>query len=267
MVNHFAQEITKGSTNFLPAFLASARRYFNVSHGYVLKKCLWQLVPTNSLKKKSSDGELGAEKDWTARVYEGLEVDIEEPDLYIPTMGFVTYVLLCGIIRGLQDSFHPDVISSNITFATVALVLETGIAKAILFTGGAVNTPTLDLAILLGYKFFYLSLHLIFGLFLGWGHKPSGFIFSILALGLLVSCCVALWQSLRRLARMQPSVGQECVSDIHKLIIKALPVGQVLIYYCLLPTWPPPAQLAALSDLADTPLKMAVANASVAGLH
>mmetsp|Transcript_78239 Transcript_78239/g.198860 ORF Transcript_78239/g.198860 Transcript_78239/m.198860 type:complete len:333 (-) Transcript_78239:147-1145(-) len=245
MVNHFAKEFSKGSASLLPQFLSTARRYFNVSHGYILRKCLWQLVPANSMKKKAEGGELGVEKDWTVRIFNGLEVEIEEPDLYIPIMGFVTYVLLCGLIRGLQDTFHPDVISATITFAMVALVVETTVAKAVLFTAGAVNTPAVDLAALLGYKFFYLSLHIFFGLILGWGHKPTGFVFNLLALGLAIGCGVALWQALRRLARMQPSMGQECVSDVHKLVVKGFPFGQLLVYWCLLPSWPAARQAAA----------------------
>merc|ERR1719183_3445412 len=70
MVNHFASELTKGSLSLWPQFVQTARRYFNVSHGYVLRKALWQLAPTASLKKKSTEGELGCEKEWTVRMYE-----------------------------------------------------------------------------------------------------------------------------------------------------------------------------------------------------
>eukprot|EP00931_Biecheleriopsis_adriatica_P090552 TRINITY_DN64517_c0_g1_i1.p1 TRINITY_DN64517_c0_g1~~TRINITY_DN64517_c0_g1_i1.p1 ORF type:complete len:315 (-),score=64.02 TRINITY_DN64517_c0_g1_i1:77-1021(-) len=246
-VNHFAKEFTTNSLSLWPQFVQTVRRYFNVNHGYVLRKMLWQLVPNPSVKKKSSEGELGAEKDWTVRVFNGLELDIEEPDLYIPTMGFVTYVVLCGVVRGLQDTFTPEVISATISFAVVALVLETTIVKAALFMSGAVNTPTADLVALLGYKFFYLSLHIALGLILGRGWKPSGFFYNLLILGLAVSCGVALWQALRRLARMQPSHGQECMTDMHQMCIKALPFFQAFVCWCLLPTWPqasPPLQAA-----------------------
>lgn len=169
---------------------------------------------------------------------DGLEVDLEEPDMYIPTMGFVTYVVLYGMVRGLQDSFSPEVLSATITFALVALIFETTVVKAVLFMSGAVNAPTVDLFGLLGYKFFYLSLHIAFGLLLGRGHKPTGFIFSCICLGLTVSCGTALWQALRRLARMQPTHGQECVSDLYQMSIKAIPFFQVLVCLLLLPAWP-----------------------------
>lgn len=238
MVNHFARELTQGSLSLWPQLVQSLRHYFNVTHGYVLRKVLWQIVPLTSTKKKSSEGELGSEKDWTVRVYEGLEVDVEEPDLYIPTMGFVTYVILCGLVRGIQEQFTPDTISSTMTFAIVLLVLETTVAKSVLFMSGAVNAPTVDLAALLGYKFFYLSLQLLLGLTLGFGRRPTGFFYHLLTLGLHVSCGVALWQALRKLPRMQPAHGQECMADVHKHMMKGLPVMQALVCWCLLPSWP-----------------------------
>jgi len=234
-----------------------------VHHGYVLRKAAWQIVPLTSTKKKSADGELGADKDWMARLSEGMEVDIEEPDMYIPTMGFVSYVLLCGLIRGLQEQFHPDTLSATITFATVVLILETTIAKAALFMAGAVNTPIVDLAALLGYKFFYLTLQLAAGLILGMGGRPTGFLYHILALGLMAACGVALWQALRRLARMQPSMGQECVTDVHKAFIKGLPVLQALFCWCLMPTWPEPRKAAA--KMAAAVVTAAVTGNSTAG--
>lgn len=254
MMKHFVREISKGSTSVLPQVVSVARRYFNVSHGYVLRKCLWQLVPVSSQKTKSTDGELGAESDWTVRMVDGLQVDFEEPDLYIPTMGFVTYVLLGCLIKGLQETFHPDVFSALMTFALVTLVVETAVFKGILFTAGAVNTPTVDLAALLAYKFYYISLHMMCGLILGGGHHPGGFLFRVAALLLVTACGFALWQAFRRLARMQPSVGQECVTDAHKLVVKALPALQIVAYYLLLPTWPAPVAVVAKSmGLPETP--------------
>jgi len=240
MVSHFAREFTKGSLSIWPQFVQSARWYFNVTQGYVLRKLLWQLAPLDKTKKKSCDGELGGEKDWTARVSEGLELDIEEPDLYIPAMGFVTYVLLCGLIRGLQDNFHPDVLYATLSFATVALTVETLAVKAALFLAGAVNSPAVDIAALLGYKFFYLSLCIVLGLLLGGGRTPVGLVYHLLQLLLAGGCGAALWQAFRRLTRMQPAHGhaQECAAHQHQLLLKALPVLEAFCCWCLLPSWP-----------------------------
>lgn len=237
MVNHFARELTQGSISLWPQLVLSARQYFNVTHGYVLRKAMWQLMPLTSMKKKFGDGELEGEKDWTVRVHHGLEVDVEEPDLYIPTMGFITYVLLCGVVRGIQEQFSSDTLSSTMSFAVVALVLETAVTKIGLVMCGAINAHVVDLVALLGYKFFYLSVQLMLGLLLGAGGRP-GFLYNLLSLGLHISCGVALWQALRRLARMQAHGGQECMGDMHKLVIKAVPMLQVVVCWILLPSWP-----------------------------
>mmetsp|Transcript_42320 Transcript_42320/g.78828 ORF Transcript_42320/g.78828 Transcript_42320/m.78828 type:complete len:318 (-) Transcript_42320:175-1128(-) len=245
MMNQFARELTSSSLSLWPQFVQIARRYFNVHHGYVLRKMLWQLMPFHSTKKKSMDGELGNQKDWTVRIIDGLEVDIEEPDLYIPTMGFVTYVVLYGVVRGVQENFSPEVLSATISSALVILVVEMALMKGALFMAGAVNTPTFDLVALLGYKFFYLSVHLGLGLLCGRGRKPSGFFYGCFVLTLAVSCGIALWQALRRLARMQPSHGQECVTDMHQVCIKVLPVLQAAVCWLLLPSWPKAAAVTA----------------------
>lgn len=241
MVNHFAREFMQESFGMWPQFTRIARHYFNVSHGYVLRKMLWQLVPLAQAKKR--DGELGDEKDWTTRVFEGLEIDIEVPDMYIPTMGFVTYVLLCGLISGLQGQFHPDVLSATITFAIVILVLEVAVSKFSFFMGGAVHVSSLDLAALIGYKFFYLSLQVLLGLFLGLGRDPHGVVYKLLSLSLGASCAVALWRALRRLSRGQ----HDAASGIHGLIIKLLPLAQTGLLWLMSPSWPKSSSVEALA--------------------
>jgi len=238
MVGHFAKEFAHGSLSLWPQVVQSTRQYFNVTHGYVLRKALWQLVPTPSQKKKAADSEINADKDWTVRISHGLEVDIEVPDAYIPTMAFVTYVVLCCLIQGLQERFHPDMLSSTLTFAVVVLFLEAAAAKAALFIVGAVDAPVFDLVALLGYKFYYLCIQLIISLLISGGYKPSGFLYTLLTCGLAGCCSAALWQVLRRLPRMQPQhSSQDRLVDIHKLVIKAIPASQVLIYWILLPSW------------------------------
>jgi len=238
MVNHFAKEFTKGGLSMWPQFVLSAKRYFNVSHGYVARKILWQLAPMPNAKKKPVDGEIGREKDWTARIYEGLEIDIEEPDMYIPVMAFASYVMLNGLVKGLQDQFSPDVLFGCVSFAMIIVALEVAVAKAALFMAGAVNAPVFDLLALFGYMFFYLCLNLILGILLGCARNGAGFLYHFFMLALMGSSGFALFQSMRRLARMQPALGKECVQHVHDTFIKVLPGMQALAYWLLLPSWP-----------------------------
>lgn len=270
MVSHFANEFTKGSLTFWPQFMQTSRQYFNVNHGYVLRKMLWQLVPVPMPKKKSAEGEIGGEKDWSVRLLEGLEVEIEEPDMYIPVMSFVTYVLLCGLVRGLQEQFNPEILSSTMTFSMVVAILEVTVAKAALFMAGAVNAPIFDLAALFGYKYLHLSVQIVLGVLLGRGVKPEGILYRFLALCLMASCGAALFQAIRKLARMQPTSNQEAMAaNLHQILLKALPVMQVIFYWLLLPSWPKhaatQAAVAAVATLAPAVATAApVAKAAVA---
>lgn len=260
MVNHFARELTQGPLSLWPQLLQLTRQYFNVTHGYVLRKLLWLLVPLPSEKKKTMEGELGGDKDWMVRIHDGLQVDLEEPDLYIPTMGFITYVILCGVVQGVQERFDPDTLSTTVTFAFAALAIETGLCKLAFVTAGAAQAPVLDLATLLGYKYVHLSLHLLLALLLGFGRRPEGHLFRLLALALQISCGVALWQALRRLVRMQPVRGQECMNEAHKLMLKGLPVLQAVFCWVLLPSWPkgaPPVEAAVAAAVASPSVTVA----------
>jgi len=270
MVSHFARELAQGSlTAWWPQLAQTARQYFNVTHGYVLRKALWQLAPVSPPKKKSGDGEIGAEQDWGARMLKGLQVDIEVPDAYIPTMGFVTYVLLYCLVQGLEERFSPDILSVTLTFATVVLVFETAAVKAALFVVGAADAPVADLAALLGYKYFHLSLQLGIGLLVGGGWKPQGILYKLFSLGLFCSCGVALWRALQRLPRLQPARIQDCGPDMHKLLIKVLPALQVLVCWLLLPSWSkrPPGAMGVVQEAVTTTVAAVASslNASDAG--
>lgn len=235
LLKHFKSEFASASFSHAPQLLNLARRYFNVTHGYVLRKLLWVLVPTTTAKVKAFEGEIGVEKDWTTRTYGGLEIDIEEPDLYIPTMSFITYVLLCGILRGLQDRFGPETLPAVISFSVMVCALEVVVAKVALSLGGVENALVIDLACLLGYKYVNLSALLGMGLVLGLGNKPQSIFFLLFTLALICSSAVALLQSLRKLARMQ--VVLEPQIELHKIIVKGLAAFQVFVWWFLLPSW------------------------------
>lgn len=238
MVGHFANEFTKGSLSLWPQFVLTAKQYFNVTHGYVLRKVLWQLLPLPGEKPKSTEGEINAGEDWTRRVFQGLEVEIEVPDAYIPTMGFVTYVILYCLVQGLQEKFQPEMFSSTLTLCLVVLVLETTAAKAALYVSGSPDAPVVDLVVLFGYKYFHLSVQLLVGLAIGGGWRPTGFFYKLFSLAMVINCGVALWQVLQRLPRFHPAAsGQECKTELNQIVIKALPALQALVYWWLLPSW------------------------------
>jgi hypothetical protein len=52
--------------------------------------------------------------------------DTNAPDLYIPCMAYLTYVLLVGYVLGLRNAFSPDELATTASSALVWLVLEIG---------------------------------------------------------------------------------------------------------------------------------------------
>lgn len=54
------------------------------------------------------------------------KLDLNAPDLYLPSMAYVTYVLIVGYILGLRNAFSPDLLATTASSALVWLVLEIG---------------------------------------------------------------------------------------------------------------------------------------------
>ncbi|XP_062053735.1 protein YIF1A isoform X3 [Lepus europaeus] len=50
--------------------------------------------------------------------------DLNAPDLYIPAMAFITYVLLAGMALGIQQRFSPEVLGLCASTALVWVVME-----------------------------------------------------------------------------------------------------------------------------------------------
>lgn len=97
---------------------------------------------------------------WAAPKY-----DPNAPDLYIPLMAFLTYLLLVGAARGTSNTFTPE-------FLTQALwrCLALQMCECLLIKFGlslmSVSLPFLDLVSYTGYKYVGLSINailLVFG--------------------------------------------------------------------------------------------------------
>ena len=50
--------------------------------------------------------------------------ELNAADLYIPSMAFVTYILVVGYVLGLQDRFSPEILATTASSALTALLLE-----------------------------------------------------------------------------------------------------------------------------------------------
>ena len=100
-------------------FYHSLKYYFHVNNAYVRNKLQVLLVPRPSrqwsreaAENVATDSNLGMTK-FAAPAY-----DINAPDLYIPLMAFITYVLLIGLSKGSSGhGFTPQVLADSMSTA------------------------------------------------------------------------------------------------------------------------------------------------------
>ncbi|XP_047501729.1 protein YIF1B-B-like isoform X4 [Penaeus chinensis] len=146
--------------------MTQMKYYFAVDTRYVMKKLQLLFFPfTHS--------------DWSVRYNQEEPVqpryEINAPDLYIPLMAVVTYILVAGLCLGLQEScrdcsvknirFSPDVLGMQASSAMVWLVLEIFLILATLYvTAISTNIKTLDLLAFSSYKYVGMNIALLAGI-------------------------------------------------------------------------------------------------------
>ncbi|KAK4048123.1 Protein transport protein yif1 [Microbotryomycetes sp. JL201] len=153
--------IDKNITRMVP--LAHLKHSFNVSNGYVLTKLRLVLFPwrhrpwSRSLKRSESGG--------VQQSYKPPREDINCPDLYIPVMSLVTYILLAAIYAGKQGQFDPQILGQTASKAFGILFLEFCCIKLGCYLLGIGEEGTMvDLLSYEGYKFVGVIVTLLAGL-------------------------------------------------------------------------------------------------------
>ncbi|CAN8000292.1 unnamed protein product [Ixodes hexagonus] len=95
--------------------VSKLKYYFAVDTAYVCKKLALLFFPFSH-------------SDWAVKYDQNEPVpprfDVNAPDLYIPSMAFVTYVLISGYLLGLKDKFTPEQLGMQASSALMWLVLE-----------------------------------------------------------------------------------------------------------------------------------------------
>ncbi|XP_042705709.1 protein YIF1A isoform X1 [Chrysemys picta bellii] len=133
--------------------------FFAVDTAYVTKKLALLLFPY-------------AHQNWEVRYSRDTPLtprqDINAPDLYIPSMAFITYILLAGIALGLQQRFSPEVLGMCASTAFVWVVIEVLalLLSLYLVTVQSDLTP-FDLLAYSGYKYVGMILAVLGGLLFG----------------------------------------------------------------------------------------------------
>lgn len=142
--------------------IPALKHYFNVSNSYVLSKLSLVLFPwyhkpwsrqqARMAASAGPDGQL--QQQHYASVFLPPRDDLNSPDMYIPTMAFVTYILLCTVMAGLRGSFHPELLGSITTTALAVVIFEILCLKIAMYILAINNdSQLLDLVAYSGYKF------------------------------------------------------------------------------------------------------------------
>ena len=79
--------------------------------------------------------------------------DLNAPDMYIPLMSFVTYILLSALLYGLSGTFHPELLGYTASQALFAVVFELVGLKLGCYLLNIGSSQMLDLVAYSGYKF------------------------------------------------------------------------------------------------------------------
>lgn len=114
--------------------------------------------------------------DWSIRYNQDDPVapryEINAPDLYIPVMAFVTYVLVAGIVMGTQNRFTPEQLGIQASTAMVWLIIELLATMLSLYIMN-LNTELkyTDILAYCGYKF----VGMIFSLLAGLAFQGTGY--------------------------------------------------------------------------------------------
>jgi len=232
-----ASEYQKNVGGWFPSMFMALQQLFNVGHSFVLRKLLLLLCP---FLKRGNQGE--PSQPWTdggscgasSNMDGSLKVNIEEPDLYIPLMSFVTYILAFGVQRIVLSDFSPEVLSSTASFAMILMLLEVGVAKTGFYLAGS-SVPMLDMLANCGYKFVPVVLMVLIRIITR-GSKIYYVFFAYLA------ACAAF--SLRRFMLLfQPSQLRQqfnaAPSRLHGHIILGLAIAQVPLCWLLTPSYTP----------------------------
>lgn len=87
--------------------------------------------------------------------------DINAPDLYIPFMAYMTYIVLGGLAMGLDGRFNPSVMNARFTKGLIGWFLEVVLLRSLLYTLGSSDAPILDLVAYSGYMFVGISVSIL----------------------------------------------------------------------------------------------------------
>ncbi|KAI8722056.1 hypothetical protein NCS52_00348600 [Fusarium sp. LHS14.1] len=154
--------------------VSALKHYFNVSNSYVVNKLFLVVFPWRHKpwSRKQAVGQNGQEG-W----YLAPRDDINSPDMYIPVMAIVTYILLSTLIAGLGGKFQPELLGKTATIGLVVVIVEIVALKlGCYLLSISSQSQLLDLIAYSGYKFVGIIVTIVVAEILNGGKGTGGWI-------------------------------------------------------------------------------------------
>lgn len=157
LANQGKDIVNKEITKFMS--VNKLKYFFAVDTRYVMKKLFLLMFPYTH-------------QDWEVRYHRDTPLtprhDVNAPDLYIPTMAFITYILLAGMALGIQKRFSPEVLGFCASTALVWVVIEVLVMLLSLYLLSVhSDLSTFDLIAYSGYKYVGMIFTVLCGLLFG----------------------------------------------------------------------------------------------------
>lgn len=132
--------------SWLSNFWSSLHVYFDVTNTYVIKKI--QLITVPYIFRGEWQQELNADGFPGSPKY-----NQHAPDLYIPLMSFITFILLSGLKSGFSGNFSPQILGLTASSSIIFLCFELMIVYGGLYFLQCLLPSLLELLAYCGYKF------------------------------------------------------------------------------------------------------------------
>ena len=158
--------------------------------------------------------------------------DVNAPDLYIPIMAFITYILTFSVLMGLTEKgFRPDILSISTTKGLVILGLEVLIIKLLFYlflsNDDSPSISFLDAIAYCGYKFVGLTLILLIGTYNSYTFYGS-FIFFFL---------ITTWFMIKTLSAIIPEMASEQKNTRNYVVLGIVILECVVSYFLCSMMW------------------------------
>lgn len=134
--------------------IESLQKYFKIDNSYLFRKLLLIIYPyKGSLWMHFTDRDIPS-------------VSIGHPDLYIPLMAIITYILCTACELEIQEKFRPEELGKITTKSVLLALLETAVIKAASFFFESISLNIPDILSFIGYKYVTVITMKIFAIIL-----------------------------------------------------------------------------------------------------